>query len=107
MGKSARQKNVVLLYEKYDKNFPGRKRHPGKKCHRFSYTFSFVIKYCRENEICDFKKHKATKKEVAENSELTHRKEYLQIKLGAGQGVELIKLNPPQSTQNLYLQIKL
>ena len=50
------------------------------------YTFSFVIKYCRENEICDFKKHKATKKEVAENSELTHRKEYLQIKLGAGQG---------------------
>ena len=35
---------------------------------------------CRENEICDFKKHKATKKEVAENSELIYRKEYLQIK---------------------------
>ena len=41
--------------------------------------FLIHTKYCRENEICDFKKHKATKKEVAENSELTHRKEYMKI----------------------------
>lgn len=44
------------------------------------------MKLCKQYSVCDFKKHKATKKEVAENSELTHRKEYLQIKLGAGQG---------------------
>ena len=27
--------------------------------------FLIHTKYCRENEICDFKKHKATKKEVS------------------------------------------
>lgn len=44
------------------------------------------MKLCRQYSVCDFKKHKATKKEVAENPELIHRKEYLQIKKLGGIG---------------------
>ena len=34
----------------------------------------------------EFARKKASKKDALENSELVPRKEYLQIKLGAGQG---------------------
>jgi len=57
-------KTLGLSNEKYEKDF----------------SFPYVMKLCRQYSVCDFKRHKATKKEVAENSELIHRKEYLQIK---------------------------
>lgn len=46
-----------------------------------NYTFDFILKYCRENKIVKFIRHKATKKEVLKNPELVYRKEYLQIKI--------------------------
>lgn len=45
-----------------------------------NYTFSWVIKYCRENNICEFARHKASKKDVMSNPKLVYRKEYLMIK---------------------------
>lgn len=52
-----------------------------KKNENPNYTFDFILKYCRENKIVKFIRHKATKKEVSKNPNLIYRKEYLQIKI--------------------------
>ena len=57
-------KTLGLSNEKYEKDF----------------SFPYIMKLCKQYSVCDFKRHKATKKEVAENPELIYRKEYLQIK---------------------------
>ena len=44
------------------------------------------MKLCRQYSVCDFKEIKANKKDIEYNKNLVYRKEYLQIKLGAGQG---------------------
>lgn len=51
------------------------------KADRKSYTFDFVIKYCRENSICEFQKASANKKDCELNNEIEYRKKYLRIKL--------------------------
>ena len=45
-----------------------------------TYTFDFVIKFCRANNICDFVSKRASKQDIEQNSELEHRKKYLQVK---------------------------
>lgn len=45
------------------------------------FTFEYVKKKCREYGVCNFMRHKASKKEVKTNPELIYRKEYLQIKM--------------------------
>ena len=60
------------------------------------------MKLCRQYSVCDFKEIKANKKDIEDNKNLVYIKEYLQIKLGAGQGVELIKLNPPPRAPKIY-----
>lgn len=49
--------------------------------HEKDFSFQYVIKICREENICSFERHKANKKQCAENPELQYRKEYLKIVL--------------------------
>lgn len=56
-------KNIGLTNEKEEKDF----------------TFSYIMKLCKEFQICDFKRHKASKQDIKNNPDLSYRKEYVQI----------------------------
>lgn len=46
-----------------------------------NYTFNFVIKFCRENNICNFISKNASKQDAEKDSEIKYRKKYLQVRL--------------------------
>lgn len=76
-----KDKDGVLLTDSLKKEWLdelkelGLRDRSGKK----DYSFDFIIKSCRELNICDFKKTKANKKDCNLNSEIQYRKNYLKI----------------------------
>lgn len=45
------------------------------------FTFDYVVKVCKEYQVCDFVEVKANKKDVLNNPEIVYRKKYRKIKL--------------------------
>lgn len=78
-----KNKDGVLLTEQLKQEWLEELKELGlaDRADRKSYTFDFIIKYCRENDICEFKRAKANKKDCMKDSNLVYRKEYLKIKL--------------------------
>ena len=76
-----KDKNGVLLTSNLREEFCNELKELGfcDKDYRKVYTFDYVMKKCREYEICDFKKVNANKKDCQSNSELEYRKKYLKI----------------------------
>lgn len=46
-----------------------------------NYTFNFVVKFCRENNICNFISKNASKQDAEKDNEIKYRKKYLQVRL--------------------------
>ena len=78
-----KDKDGVLLTEQLKEEWLEELKELGlsDKADRKGYTFDFIIKYCRENNICEFKKVKANKKDCEKNNNLIYRKTYLRIVL--------------------------
>ena len=78
-----KDKDGVLLTEQLKEEWLAELKEMGlsDKADRKGYTFDFIIKYCRENNICEFKKVKANKKDCEKNNNLIYRKTYLKIVL--------------------------
>lgn len=76
-----KDKDGVLLTERLKEEWLAELKEMGlsDKADRKGYTFDFIIKYCRENNICEFKKVKANKKDCEKNNNLIYRKTYLKI----------------------------
>lgn len=77
-----RDKNGELLTESKKKKWLEELKERGltNTKQEKTYTFDFVIKFCRVNNICDFVSKRASKQDIKQNSELEHRKKYLQVK---------------------------
>lgn len=78
-----RDKNGELLTESKKKKWLEELKERGltNRKQNFNYTFDFVVKFCRENGICEFTYKRASKQDVNQDDELEYRKKYLQIKL--------------------------
>lgn len=78
-----RDKNNVLLTEELKVYYLTELKSLGltdDKQNR-DFSFKYIIQKCKQFQICNFKRHKASKKDIEINSDLVYRKEYLQIQL--------------------------
>ena len=78
-----KDKDGVLLTERLKEEWLEELKELGlsDKADRKGYTFDFIIKYCRENNICEFRKTNANKKDCQANQEIEYRKKYLRVKM--------------------------
>lgn len=76
-----RDKNGVLLTGNLKEEYCRELKEKGlcNKKYEKDYSFDFVIRKCKEYQICNFKRKKASKKECEKNAALIYRKEYQQI----------------------------
>ena len=76
-----KDKNGLLLTETYKAQWLEKLKELGIRNdnHEKDYSFQYIIKICREENICSFERHKANKKQCAQNPELQYRKEYLKV----------------------------
>lgn len=78
-----KNKNGVLLTSNLREEFCNELKELGlcDKDYRKTFTFDYVMKRCREYEICDFKGTRASKKDCQDNPDLEYRKQYQKITL--------------------------
>lgn len=76
-----KDKNGVLLTSNLREEYCEELKELGfcDKQYKKDYTFDYVVKRCREYEICDFKGTRASKKDCQDNPDLEYRKQYQKI----------------------------
>lgn len=78
-----KDKDGILLTNNLREKFCNELKELGfcDKNYRKTFTFDYIIKRCREYEICEFRTASANKKDCKNNPELEYRKKYLRIVL--------------------------
>lgn len=71
-----RDKNGELLTESKKKKWLEELKERGltNRKQNFNYTFDFVVKFCRKNNICEFVYKRASKQDISQDNELEYRK---------------------------------